>query len=59
MSKDTKKYYCSYAECTNTLRRYAPGCKKYRMIYGKPFVRLRRYVDPRTGEKCKTVEIEI
>ncbi len=59
MTKKESSYFWAYAECTNSLRRLDPGCNKYRLIYGKSFIRLRRYVDPRTGEKRKTVEIEI
>lgn len=52
-------YFWSYAKCTHSLKRYDPGCAKYRMIYGEKFIRLRRYKDPRTGERRKTVEVEI
>ena len=60
-NKDTepKPYFWSWARVTNSLKRYDPGCAKYRMIYGEKFIRLRRYKDPRTGEKKRTVEIEI
>jgi hypothetical protein len=62
-SKDTNikplPSFFAYAKCTHSLRRNDPGCSKYRAIYGEKFIRLRRFKDPRTGERRKTVEVEI
>lgn len=52
-------HFWSWCSCTHSLKRNDPGCAKYRMIYGEKFIRLRRYKDPRTGERRKTVEVEI
>jgi len=52
-------HFWAYAKCTHSLKRYDPGCAKYRMIYGEKFIRLRRFKDPRTGERRRTVEVEI
>ena len=61
--KQCKKAFWPNAKCTNSLRPYDPGTKKYRhkasvLVGQKKLVRVRHYDGP-NGEKRKTIEIEV
>lgn len=51
-------HFWTYAECTNSHKPFDPGMAKYRMIFGKQLRKVRRWKDPRTGEKRVTVELD-
>jgi hypothetical protein len=53
-----KATFWKRAKCTNTLRRDTPGVKKLLKKYPN-LIKVRRYVDPKSGIKRRTVEIEI
>jgi hypothetical protein len=53
-----KSTFWERAKCRNTLRRTSPGVKKLLKKYPK-LIKVRRYVDPESDEKRRTVEIEI
>ena len=57
-AKNFMPYFWSHAKCTNTYKPFDPGMAKYRMKYGKRLRKVRRWKDPRTGEKRVTVELD-
>ena len=56
--KKTKSTFWERAKCRNTLRRTSPGVKKLLKQYPR-LIKVRRYIDPESDEKRRTVEIEI
>ena len=56
--KGKKTTFWERAKCRNTLRRTSPGVKKLLRQYPK-LIKVRRYIDPESDERRRTVEIEI
>jgi len=59
LGEDIKLHdFWDFARCSNSVKRDSPGNRKYRLEY-RGLRKVRRWKDPRTGEKRVTVEIEL